>query len=30
MPNFQAINIPWKLDTKIKIPTQKKKYLQNI
>ena len=29
MPNFQAINIPWKLDTNIKIPTQKKKYLQN-
>ena len=26
MPNFQAINIPWiKLDTNIKIPTQKKK-----
>ena len=23
MPNFQAISIPWKLDTNIKIPTQK-------
>ena len=29
MPNFQAINIPWiKLDTNIKIPTQRKKNKQ--
>ena len=30
MPNFQAINIPWKLDTNIKIPTQKKKILAKL
>ena len=30
MPNFQAINIPWiKLDTNIKIPTQRKKKQTN-